>query len=390
MKKAAIAILALALAALLASCINVNGPVPLKPMQTAQTGAQPEQSHAPASDVPVPTAHETPDLTVEPTAVPTSEPSADPTAVPTAAPTTIPTAVPSPTPEIRELSFYDEAAELLRLTPVYLDYGGLDEDAPDDAVLYHIGSIGEDFNRGPQFFAANGENSVVYDMNCETYVYDGSGAKLDRFATGLGFENHAMLIGDLLYTPSSISDIKTGRIINELSGEDAEHRYFAGMVQSSRKPRLIVQESAFSNASGTVYTYEYFYYELNGAFIWQKAEQLCAVIASSNGKWTKIMLPSGAEYNANVTGFEPLGTDEEGNFYFKNTYNNGFYSDQDMSSHVIKLSEQGALLAKMEIPIRRYSGSLFEGPLKMTLADDGTVYIGAALMEAFVIWRVKM
>ena len=91
-----------------------------------------------------------------------------------------------------------------------------------------------------------------------------------------------------------------------------------------------------------------------------------------------------------MTGFEPLGTDEEGNFYFKNTYNNGFYSDQDMSSHVIKLSEQGALLAKMEIPIRRYSGSLFEGPLKMTLADDGTVYIGAALMEAFVIWRVKM
>ena len=390
MKKAAIAILAFALCALLAGCANVNGPVPLNPMQTAQATAEPKHSREPDSDEPISPMHETPEPTAYPTAAPTANPTAVQTAAPTANPTALPTAAPAPTPEVRELSFYDDAAELLRLSPVFLDYGGLPADAPDDAVLYHTASIGEDLDRGPQFFAANVERIVVYDMNCETYVYDGGGAKLNRFTTGLGFENHAVLIGDLLYTPSSISDIKTGRIINTLSMEGDEYRFIVGMLQSSRKPRLIVQESVVSNTAGTVHTYEYCYYELDGAFTWQKTEQLCTIIASANGKWTKIMLPNGAEYNSNVTGFEPLGTDAKGNFYFKNTYNNGYYSDENTGVLVIKLSEQGALLARMEIPIRRYSGELFEWPIKMTLADDGTVYIGAALMDAFVIRRVNM
>ncbi|MCR5807968.1 MAG: PT domain-containing protein [Clostridiales bacterium] len=352
----------------------------------------------------------TPEAPVDNSPAPTEQqaeaPTEAPTEEPTAAPSPATTATPVPEPVI--LSFEERAEEILRLRPYKADDGPLPDDAADDEVLYINDSPDDLCAWGPLLWAVDGDTKVICDMGefpiRGLFVYGEDNTLLSRKTIWHPGDRLAALSDGILFTLEGIYDINTGELLKIVKLPDNEDFWECRFLQTERLPKLVGGES---EEIDKVYTIFYSYYELNdgsgeieasrggaasavycgakrtsdnaGYDEWKKTDLICKVVEDYYGKWTKVTLQSGAEFTFDGGGYEPMGIDLEGNYYFWK---------MDVMDGIIKVAPSGAILSELEIPIDK--NDLWEPGIKMTLSEDGTIMIAAALWDAFVIWKVTM
>lgn len=317
-------------------------------------------------------------VTEEPAEAPTEEPTAAPTEAPTESPAEAPTAVPTETPAPEILSFEECAEEILRLVPYKADIGPLPEDAAENEVLYINDNGGEPTALGAQLFAVDGETKVVCDFGVTPirgmFVYDSENHLVSRKEILLSGFRNAALAGKTFYTIDGAFDIETGRQLEVY--KILQDTYVCGVQWTGSAPKMIVLSTGM--VSG-VYTVSYDYYELNDSNFWLKTNNICTKVEDYYGEWTKVVLSNGTEFTFDGVMYTALGTDNEGNYYFSRHHDTKF---------VIKVSPEGAILSKIEIPFTY--DDLWEPEIRIRLSDDGTVYFATALPDEFIIWKVKM
>ncbi len=308
---------------------------------------------------------------------------ADSTAVPerTAAPNTAdatpgPEGPPiTPPPAATVLAFEECAEEILRLQPVKVYCGPLPDDAPDDAVLYFYNTEGDVSALGPRAFAVDGETVAVCDMEGSLAVYGAGGRLIRRIDGVFPDQGQAALAGGMLYSPTRLCDIETGELVHEyspLSGLYTMQMQWGGSV-----PKLIVEYGSDESGEYTLYDDYYQFDSENG---WTKVEPLCQRIEDYYGEWTKVIFPNGTEVTfSDVGGYRVLGMDADGNYYFDRIYN---------THTVIKVSSDGTILSQVEIPFD--TDDLWAPDISVYLAQDGTVYAAAALINEYLIWRIGL
>ncbi len=266
------------------------------------------------------------------------------------------------------LDFNECAEEVLRLKPVHNNDNKLPDDADGETVLYYEGDLNDE---GLSWFASDGERIYTVDRDANMQVYDSNG-----FLKRMQFDDKNITL------KSYISDGKIYNLFRVFNTED-------GSCEAKLKPAENMKESYSSISiignNGTPcfaeVDYEteqsgignFYIYSLDADNSWQKGEKLFTL--TFNDDDTIVKFANGNSLNIPGNG-SLVGIDGQGYYFFGS------------QRSVIKVSPDGNITASVTIPVS--SDDLWYPAVDFNILPDGTVYVAAAMNDAYVIWKIAM
>ncbi|MBR5713672.1 MAG: hypothetical protein IKX58_02630 [Clostridia bacterium] len=282
----------------------------------------------------------------------------------------------SPTEETKYavLDFNECAEEVLRLTPCKDKSEKLPEEGADDMVLY-IQADGTQF--GPAWFATDGERFAICNRMCTVLkVYNSDGLALNKKIGYARGDDWACMNGDYIYTSAAKINANTGEVGDDLIESDKiswfEVRTWG---EQGSNPRFCVElKSEPDDTENPVYNFRFV--ELDENNCWQDVGEAYSVKADADSSESVVTLPNGAELTLSDSDAYLIGVDSDGNYYFG-----------DRS--IVKVDTNGNIVSQVDIPNIIYE-DLWEPHYHYNLLPDGTVYVAAAMNDAYVIWKINM
>ena len=272
------------------------------------------------------------------------------------------------------LDFNECAEEVLRLKPCKDESEKLPEEGADDMVLY-IQADGTQF--GPAWFATDGERFAICNRMCTVLkVYNSDGLALNKkigYACG---DDWACMNGDYIYTSAAKINANTGEVEDDLIESD-KTAWFEVRTwgEQGSNPRFCVElESEPDDTENPVYNFRFV--ELDENNCWQDVGEAYSVKADADSSESVVTLPNGAELTLSDSDAYLIGADSDGNYYF------GYHS-------IFKVDTNGNIVSQVDIPNIIYE-DLWEPHYHYNLLPDGTVYVAAAMNDAYVIWKINM
>ena len=278
------------------------------------------------------------------------------------------TVEPTEEPKYAVLDFNECAEEVLRLKPVHNNDNKLPDDADGETVLYYEGDLNDE---GLSWFASDGERIYTVDRDANMQVYDSNG-----FLKRMQFDDKNITL------KSYISDGKIYNLFRVFNTED-------GSCEAKLKPAENMKESYSSISiignNGTPcfaeVDYEteqsgignFYIYSLDADNSWQKGEKLFTL--TFNDDDTIVKFANGNSLNIPGNG-SLVGIDGQGYYFFGS------------QRSVIKVSPDGNITASVTIPVS--SDDLWYPAVDFNILPDGTVYVAAAMNDAYVIWKIAM
>ena len=274
------------------------------------------------------------------------------------------------------LDFNECAEEVLRLTPCKDESEKLPEEGADDMVLY-IQADGTQF--GPAWFATNGETIAVYDIAHRLITYNNG--KLNHFEKKyLSRDGYACMSGNTVYTLEETIDISNGDInSNLLMPDDLYFVVMNGFFDEDGVTPSCCYSLGNDTAEQENDLIKFRLMTLREKTKWVDKEEAFIREEAYNGDMTTFTFPHGSKWTIDRCGSELIGKDANGYYYFD------FIGEKDS---VYKIDSSGNIISMLEIPFT--SDELWAPIYNFNLLPDGTVYVAAAMNDAYVIWKINM
>ena len=275
------------------------------------------------------------------------------------------------------LDFNECAEEVLRLTP----YVGtsLSEDADGNTVLYTNYQEGVNHNYGPSWFTVDGKDIYVNtDRKIQKYDENGFVYRVES-ANCLG--NCACFANGNICTISGITDAQTGE--TSVSFDYSDYLEADCAIYSSNDKISFIHDEY--NEEGDINYY------CSDNSQWIVGDTICSRKYDADTKVCTIVFPNGGEcimpdgYNRLV------GIDNEGNYYFQlnEPYENTQTNDEEWRASLVKVDSNGKFVSYVMMPFN-ISDEIVDMDCHFCILSDGTVYISAAMNDAYVIWKINM
>ena len=323
---------------------------------------------------------------VEAAATETAEPVTTETAESTAE-------VVNPTEETKYavLDFNECAEEVLRLKAFHDDTEKLPEDADGETVLYIKNTGGDVTDLGPSWFATDGETICVMDMNCDLQVYDANGF-VRRVEADYpdGWRSACMVDGDI-YSMRGSLDTATGRFKSRAKENMPAFmdNYYGTVHFFNYNGKPCFTSDSYNDEANNIN----YYYDIESAS-WIEGEKVCSY--RSDDESTTVILSNGAKCRLPAKGYELIGIDKEGCLYFSCMDFNVGTDDAgaidisfNLPESLVKADSNGNIVSMVTMPFDIYE-DLWEPNYQYNLLPDGTVYVAAAMNDAYVIWKIAM
>ena len=336
-------------------------------MASAFAGCNPDETK------PTPTEAATTE-NVEATSTETAEPVTTETAENTAE-----AANPTEEAKYAVLDFNECAEEVLRLKPVHNNDNKLPDDADGETVLYFEGDVS---NYAPCFFTDGTKLYVENDGFVQAYDKDGF---LYRIEDKCAINSGACLIDGKIYSVGGVSDAQTGE--SETTVDFINRFDFVAKKEEiyihNNEARLACDDY-FERGVITDY-----YLDVSQA-VWVKGDEIFSRENLDDDWSTVITLPNGSKVSMPYGANKFVGIDNNGNYYFQmNELPAVNESNSNWKSSIIKIDSNGNIVSYCMMPFD-INEELWDNDCSFYLLPDGTVYVAAAMNDAYVIWKINM
>jgi len=248
-------------------------------------------------------------------------------------------------------------------------------------VLYIINNGGDVSDLGPRWFATDGKIIAIYDMCGGLSLFDRNKLTLCSELNSFGSSRYAVLSNDHIYTPNADFSLESGEIGRMLEIDNTDPNFLSCIVSAhdtSTGPQFLLSESiGLTDLKETAIVYNYYSLDDNGT--WQSNEPLCTLFESYDGDRTRIILQNGTQTELGYCCLTPLGMDTLGNTYFVKS---------GRTDTIVVVGPEGYVIKQMEIPID--DSVLWEPAIQYRLMTDGVLYIAAAMIDSYTVWRIQL
>ena len=278
------------------------------------------------------------------------------------------------------LDFNECAEEVLRLKPYKAEWGQLPEDFAGDTVLY-VQADGTWF--GPAWFATDGETIAVNDIADRLIIYNNG--ELNHFdKMCLSYDDYACMSGDYVYSSLEKINILTGEIEAKLSKpEDVSFVGAYGFTTEKNGTPKAICFNHNERLSDEEFKWAYYYnfMELDSDNTWKdKGEAFNSKELFANDD-ARVSLSNGAEWIAKGHSPECIGIDANNCYYFL------YFNEEQFG--ITKVDSDGNFISQVAIP-DEIAENLWDPHYRYNLLPDDTVYVAAAMNDAYVIWKINM